>query len=182
MSFVAINQRPNLESGQTRLKPTDEKRGGREETIEREKGVRRKNASHSWGLTNVPLCPVFVHNAGRREEGERVYQPECRKKNYTQAGLGGKRRRRVWGIRGYGDPVRLDVEEFRSDGESKGPVRESARSLWSLKTMALSLQSSERLHLPLFLLPPPRSDPSLPPSLSLSLSLSVFLFGRVKRF
>lgn len=89
-----------------------------------------------------PFVTVFVHNAERRE-GE--YQPKNKKKNY-RARMGGRAEQgragqgRAWqGRAGQGSAgqgrveeeglavtgtVWLDVEEFRCDGESKGPVRE----------------------------------------------------------
>lgn len=74
-----------------------------------------------------PFVTVFVHNAERKEE---EYQPKSRKKNYTarmggRAGQGraGQGRVKEEGVAVTGT-VWLDVEEFRSDGESKGPVRE----------------------------------------------------------
>ncbi|KAK1120907.1 hypothetical protein K0M31_010691 [Melipona bicolor] len=76
-----------------------------------------------------------------QNEGEGEYQPKSRKKNYT-ARMGGRagqgkagqgRAGQGEGVGGAGSEeeglavtgtVWLDVEEFRSDGESKGPVRE----------------------------------------------------------
>lgn len=66
------------------------------------------------GLTNVPSSLAFVHNADSGK-GKRMLRPT----KSERAGKGGKEER-TRGLRG----PRVDVEEFRSDGKSKGPVRE----------------------------------------------------------
>lgn len=59
------------------------------------------------GVNERPLRAVFVHNAESKK-----------------GGLGGGNGEEEEGDSRLRGPVWLDVEEFRSDGESKGPVRE----------------------------------------------------------